>query len=73
MSRHGLEYKSVRVIDDKRVAAVSEENDTEHMARVKHSMHRYHIKDAIMIFNMDQSGASFAKMTGRSLRKLVHT
>jgi len=37
----------------------------------KYAMHGYHIKDASLIFNMDQSGASFAKMTDRSLRKGV--
>lgn len=71
LKRHDLVYKAVRVIDDKHVQAVSEANVAEHIAHVKAAMDRYRIKDARFVFNMDQSGASFAKMTGRSLRKGV--
>lgn len=69
--RHNFAYKAVKVIDDKRVQAVTEQHIAAHIARVKAAMVRYSIKDARFIFNMDQSGASFAKMTGRSPRKGV--
>lgn len=47
------------------------EHVSEHLARVKAVMERYSIRDPRSFLNMDQSGASFEKMVGRSLRKGV--
>lgn len=81
LTRHELSYKPVRVVEDKRVLAVTEQNLCEHIARVNAVINSYRIKDAGFMFSMDQSGCSFVKMTGRSLRKgvgprnvaLIHT
>lgn len=63
--------KAVRIIDGKRLAAVTEAAVSEHIARVKFTLQRYNIKDPRCDFNIDQLGGSFSKMTGRSLRKGV--
>lgn len=69
MPRNCLERKSVKVIEDKRVQALTKEHLAEHIGRMKATMLRYNIKNAKYIFNLDQSGCSFQRMTGRSLRK----
>lgn len=56
-------------VEDVRVAAVTKENVAEHISRVQAAIKRYNIKSAKQIVNMDQSGISFKKMVGRSLRK----
>ena len=67
--RHGLQRKSVRVIEQSGVEALSKRVVAEHVARVQAASARFYIKDSKFIFNMDQSDASFEKMVGRSLRK----
>ena len=66
---HGLQRKSVRVIEQSRVEALSKSIVAEHIARVEAACARFYIKDSTFIFNMDQSGASFEKMVGRSIIK----
>ena len=71
LSRHNLELRAVRQVEDKCVMAMTPEHVSEHIARIKAAMDRYHIHDPPFIFNMDQSGCSFGKIIGRSLRKGV--
>ena len=71
LARHILESRSVRQVEDSRVDAITMEKVTEHIARVQAAMDRYHINDPRFIFNMDQTGSSFEKIIGRSLRKGV--
>lgn len=54
-----------------RIDAITPETLTENICRVQMVMNRYNIHDAKFIFNMDQSGSSFEKIIGRSLRKGV--
>ena len=54
--RHDLAYKAVRIIEDKRVEAVTEEHITEHIARLGAAYKRYSIKHCDFVLNMDQSG-----------------
>ena len=68
---HGLEYRAVQMIEDKRLAEVTMPVVCEHIAGVNAVLQRFNIKDPKYIFNLDQSGSSFAKMTGRSLWKGV--
>ena len=68
VKRHQLEYKAVRSIEDKRIEAVTMRVVAEHIARVEAAIKRYNITDPRYVFNLDESGASFSKMTGRSLR-----
>ena len=69
LKRHGLRTSSVQVVEDKRLLAITSSNVTEHIARVQAALDRYNIRDARCILNVDQSGSSFARMVGRSLRK----
>ena len=70
-NRHNLSCRNAQCIENKRVEAMSAANVAEHIARVQAACKRYNIKDGSRVFNMDQSGISFAKMCGRSLRKAV--
>ena len=67
--RHDLTYRSVRTIDQSRLEAVSGENVSKHIARVQAVMNKYCIREANQVLNLDETGASFSKMTGRSFRK----
>ena len=69
LERHDLDYKCTRIIEESRLSAVTKEHCAEHLARIRSIMLRYRIRDSRFIFNLDQSGASFQKMVGRSLRK----
>ena len=71
MRRNFLETKSVKVVEDKRVQALTRDHVAEHIGRVKAIIARYNIKNAKYIFNLDQSGCSSQRMTGRSLREGV--
>lgn len=65
-----FEVLTVRVVEDKRVQAVTKEHITEHPARIEAAMKRYRIREARFVFNLDQSGTSIARITGRrSMRK----
>lgn len=67
--RNHLAYRKVQQVEAARINAVTEEHICEHIARVQAAIKRYGIRSASQIVNMDQSGMSFKKMVGRSLRK----
>lgn len=67
--RHGLSYRRVQQVEGVRVDAVKHDVVAEHIARMEAVYKRYNIKHARQLVNMDQSGSSFKKMVGRSLRK----
>lgn len=68
-NRNKLSYRRVQQVEAVRVQAVSRSNVSEHIARVQAAINRYSIRSASQIINMDQSGMSFEKIVGRSLRK----
>ena len=69
--RPDLKKVAMRVIDDKRMLAISKARVAEHISRVQAICARYRIDEPSRVFNLDESGASFDKMTGRSLRRGV--
>ena len=69
--RHKLEYRAVLQVEDSRVDATVPAMVMEILAKVQAAIDRYHIHDSRYILNMDQSGSSFEKIIGRSLRKSV--
>lgn len=71
MKRNGFRSTSVALIEDKREKAVTADNLCEHLQRVQAVFDRFNIKDPRHVFNLDESGASFHQITGRSLRKGV--
>ena len=71
LSRHNLELRIVREVEDKLLMAMTPEQVSKHIERIQATMDRYHIHDPRSIFNMDQSGCSFWKIIGRSLRRSV--
>ena len=72
--RHSnIDVKPLQGIECKRTDAVTMGHIGEHISRVKAALMRYNIREPRFIFNLDESGASFKKVTGRSLRKAVTT
>ena len=69
MKRFGLQYQSVQIVEDQRITAINPSTVSEHIARIQAALDRYGIRDPRFIFNTDQSGSSFKRMCGRSLRK----
>ena len=72
LKRHPeLAIRSVKVIESKRVEAVTRQNVCEHISRLQETMNRYGITEARRVFNLDESGVSFRKMGHCSCRKVV--
>ena len=71
LKRQDLCSSSVRMVEDKRVEAMTMATVAEHIARVQSAMNRYNIHDPERMFNMDQTGCELWKILGRSLRKGV--
>ena len=69
MKRFGLQYQSEQIVEDQRITAINPSTVSEHIARIQAAFDRYGIRDPRFIFNTDQSGSSFKRMCGRSLRK----
>lgn len=69
MARNGLCYRAVRQMDDERLDAVTRENIADRLARLQGAILFDNNNDSKFLFNMDQSGSSFAKMIGRLLRR----
>ena len=60
---------TVQVVEDKRLAAITPTIVSEYMARIQAAIDRSDIRNSKCIFNTDQSGSSFKRMCGQSLRK----
>ena len=71
LTGHNLELRVVRQVEDRRVMTMTPEHVSEHIALVHAAMNLYNTHDPSFIFNMDQSGCSFGKSIGRSLKKGV--
>lgn len=67
--RNNLSYKRIQQVESCRLNAVTKHHVAEHIARLNAAFKRYGITSARQVVNMDQSGTSFQKMVGRSLRK----
>ena len=69
IQRFGLLYQSVQIVEDHRLLAINPATVSEHIPRIQVALSRYGIRDPCLIVNTDQSGSSFKRMCGRSLRK----
>lgn len=69
MACNKLHCHAVHKVADERMEEVSRENVAEPIARLKKAMRRNNMSDQSILLNRDQSGSSFAKMIGRSIRK----
>lgn len=63
--------RRVLVIEDRHIQSMRPENIPTKIARVNAEMKRYAIKSPSKVFNLDESGCRFEKMTGTSLRRAI--
>ena len=74
VARHSdLKIKTIQVIEDRRIAAITPIVCVEHTSRLKAVINKWNIRDPRRIFNIDQTGCNFARQTGRSLRRGIGT
>ena len=69
--RNDLRTVHMRYIEEHRIQAVTCEKVSEHVARFEAGLKRYRIKDACRVFNLNECGMSFDRMSSRSLRRGV--
>lgn len=68
-ARQNLITKRIQQVEAARLEAVTHRNVAAHISRVQAAIDRFNIKSPSQIVNMDQTGMSFSKMVGRSLRR----
>lgn len=68
-SRNSLSNRQVQKVEDARVNEVMKKTVLEKIDRVQAVFNRYNITIRSQVFNMYQSGMSFKKIVGKSLRK----
>ena len=67
--REDLSKVPIRTIEDKRAEAVNPSTVGEHHGRIQAIYNRYRIRHPSQVVNLDQSGSSFDRIHGRSLRR----